>query len=127
MLPRYGAVYGPGGDWVFTVHNKYLLVWAETGIPGMVTFLVFLMTTLRRGWRVWTAGDAFLAPLALAFTAAVVGHMIHMSADLFSGRFQLQLLWLVAALIHAMYGMTFHTDDRRPLRSLRTIGLGGRR
>ena len=90
------------GAWLYVVHNKYLLVWAETGIFALIAFLIFLLTTLYRGWQVWRRGDSFLAPLALAFTAAVVGQMVHMNFDLFNAQAQVQGLWLAAALLAAM-------------------------
>ncbi|MDP8923312.1 MAG: O-antigen ligase family protein [Chloroflexota bacterium] len=88
-----------GGDWLFVVHNKYLLVWAETGLVGLLAFVGFLATTLVRGWRGWQLGDPLLSPLALGFTAAIAAHLLHMAVDLFSGRPQVQTLWLCAALI----------------------------
>jgi hypothetical protein len=43
-----------------------------------------------------------LAPLALGFTAGLIGQTVHMNADIFQSRPQVQLLWLVAALLVAM-------------------------
>jgi O-antigen ligase len=89
----------------FTVHNKYLLVWAETGLIGLVTFLGFLFALILRGWKVWMRRDRLLSPLALGFAVAVVGQMAHMFFDIFHGRPQLQMLWIVAGLVTAMYFM----------------------
>lgn len=94
-----------GRAWLYAVHNKYLLVWAETGIGGLLAFIWFLLSTIRRGWRCWKLKDRFLSPLALGFTAAIAGQMAHMFLDVFRDRSQLQLLWLVAAVIGAMRNM----------------------
>lgn len=99
-LERYRPTFT--GDWLYTVHNQYLLIWAETGIGGLVAFVSFLIVTLRRGWQQWKRADAFLSPIALGFTAALIGHMVHMNVDLFNGRPQIQLLCVVAALVAAM-------------------------
>jgi len=88
--------------WLYTVHNMYLLVWSETGIGGLLTFILFLVVTLRRGWQCWKWQDRFLSPLALSFTAAIIGHMAHMFLDYFNDRPNVQLLWLIAGLIFAM-------------------------
>jgi putative inorganic carbon (HCO3(-)) transporter len=88
---------------LLTVHNKYLLVWAETGAVGLVAFLGFLLAVIRRGWQVWQLEDRSLSPLALGLTVAIVGQMVHMFADLFHNRPQVQLLWLVAGLITAIH------------------------
>jgi hypothetical protein len=92
-------------DFLYTVHNQYLLVWAETGLVGLAAFLWFLFATLHRGWRRWKRGDAFLSPLALGFTAALTGQMVHMHLDVFSSRPQVQLLMTVAAIITAVSRM----------------------
>jgi O-antigen ligase len=89
-------------SWIMTVHNKYLLVWAETGLAGIITFLWFLLATLHRGWQVWMTKDRFLAPLALALALAIVGWMAHMAFDIFHNRSQIQLLLVVAALISVL-------------------------
>jgi putative inorganic carbon (HCO3(-)) transporter len=94
-----------GNEWLFTVHNQYLLVWAETGAIGLAAYLWFLLATLRRGWQRWKRTDPLLSPLALGFTAALVGQMLHMQVDIFSSRPQIQLLFVVAALIGVMSRM----------------------
>lgn len=88
--------------WLYTPHNKYLLVWTETGIGGMLAFTWFLLATLARGWRCWRLRDPVISPLALAFTTGMLGQMVHMLTDMFHNRPQVQLLWLTAALIVAI-------------------------
>jgi O-antigen ligase len=85
-----------------TVHNKYLLVWAETGIVGLLAFLGFLLSAIYWGWRGWQLRDRLLSPLALGLAVAIVGQMIHMFVDIFHSRPQVQALWLVVALIIAV-------------------------
>jgi putative inorganic carbon (HCO3(-)) transporter len=90
-------------EWLWAVHNKYLLVLAETGIGGLLAYLAFLLGTMRRGWRCWKFRDSLLSPLALGLTAGIAGNMVHQSVDLFRDRPIQQLLWLVAGLLAAMY------------------------
>jgi O-antigen ligase len=94
-----------GNEWLYTVHNRYLLVWAETGAIGLAAYLWFLLFTLRRGWQRWKRFDPLLSPLGLGFTAALLGQMLHMQVDVFSSRPQVQILFVVAALIDAMSRM----------------------
>ncbi len=110
MIDRY-ANSEFSGEWLFTVHNQFLLEWAETGIVGLVAFLWLLLATLHRGWLGWRLNDRFLSPLALGFTAAILGHVAHMFVDLFNQRWQVQLLWLVAGLITAIHMMGENTGD----------------
>lgn len=87
------------GAWLHTVHNKFLLVWAENGIVGLIGFVGFLIATAISGWRVWRVQDALLSPLGLAISAAILGQMLHMNLDLFHTRPEVQLLWVVCALV----------------------------
>jgi O-antigen ligase len=105
VLPQY-VTPEFSRDWIYTVHNKYLLVWAEVGLAGLVAFVWFLLETLRKGWACVRSADPLLAPIALGFTAAIVGQMAHMFFDIFHSRPQVQSLWLVAGVITAMYGIT---------------------
>lgn len=89
--------------WLFAVHNKYLLVLAETGILGLLAFLAFLLDALRKGWQCWAIQDSLLSPLALGIMAGIAGHMVHMTVDVFRGRPTQQLLWLLAGLLAAMH------------------------
>jgi O-antigen ligase len=96
LAPRYA------GEFIYSVHNKYLLVWSETGIGGLLAFLWFLMATVRRGFRCWRNADPVLSPIALGCTAALCGHMFHMNVDVFRGRSIMQFVWLIAALLVVM-------------------------
>jgi len=98
-------------DWITTVHNKYLLVWAETGLFGIVTFLWFLLSTLRRGWQAWKIDDRLFAPLALGCLAGLVGWMVHMNLDLFHGRPIMEMLVIVCALFTTMRTITFESAN----------------
>lgn len=88
-------------DWLYIVHNKLLLVWAELGPMGMVAYLWFLVSTIRLGWRAWQQSTSPLAPIVLGLTAGIVGHLLHMQVDIFNSRQLVQMLWLQAALITA--------------------------
>jgi putative inorganic carbon (HCO3(-)) transporter len=99
-------------EFLFAVHNKYLLVLAETGIGGLLAFLAFLLGTLRQGWRIWSLHDPLLSPIALGFVAGLAGHMVHMTVDVFRGRPTQQLIWLIAGLLAAMYRLSITPPAR---------------
>jgi putative inorganic carbon (HCO3(-)) transporter len=113
-MPEYSKL-GFSREWLYTVHNKYLLVWAETGIGGLLAFLFFLLAILRRGWHTYRLRDPLLSALALGFTAAIAGQMVHMFVDTFNNRPQVQLLWVVAALISAMSRIAAPGQSSTPL------------
>lgn len=106
MLPQY-VTSEFTGQWIYTVHHKFLLVWAETGILGLATFLWFLGAVLWQGWQVWKGHDRFLSAVALSFMMAMVAAMIHMTVESYHGRLQLELLWVTAGVIGALHNMMY--------------------
>lgn len=92
-------------EWISNAHTKYLLVWAEGGVVTFAAFIWFLGVAICRSWQVWMADDALLSPLALGFLGALLGQTLHMAVDIFNSRPQVQMLWLIAALIVAMHGI----------------------
>jgi len=94
------------GGFVYAVHNKYLLVWAETGTLGLLAYLTFLLGSLRKGWQCWHLDAGLLSILGIAFAAAIAGHMFQMGVDVFNGRPVAQLVWLVGGLLTAMRRIT---------------------
>lgn len=119
--------YAKSQDWAYAVHNTYLLVWSETGIGGLIAFLWFLTSSLHRGWLCWKSDDRLLSSLALGFTVGLLAHMAHMLVELlYHGRGELQLGWLVVALLVAMHKMLPQPSAERGLDSeseLREMGL----
>jgi O-antigen ligase len=113
VAERHAARARFRGEWYYFVHNKYLLLWAETGWLGLLAYLTFLGSTLACGWRAFKQNDRILSPLALGLSAAFAGQMIHMSMDVFNGRPQIQLLWLVAAVIVAISNILLSQDVDR--------------
>jgi putative inorganic carbon (hco3(-)) transporter len=94
--------YTPLTQWTFVPHNKFLLVWSETGIVGLITFILFLLATTHRGWIALREADEPLLPYAAALTAAFLALLVHMNFEPFHGRLQLMLLFLIAGLLHAV-------------------------
>jgi O-antigen ligase len=101
-MKQYGAIQGYWGSWAYLVHNKIALVWAETGTAGVVAFGLFLVTTIKTGWRAWKMGHPRLSPVALGLTCGLIGHLVHMQFEVFNGRAMVQLLWGSAAIIAAV-------------------------
>jgi putative inorganic carbon (hco3(-)) transporter len=91
--------------WIYTVHNQYLLIWAESGTVGLSAFLWFLAATLQAGWHSSRARDRLIGPLAFGLAGAVLVVALHMFVDFFNDRPLLQLLVFVAAVITALEGV----------------------
>ena len=97
-------------DWLYTVHNHFILIWAEDGIAALVAYVAFLIGTLRSGWRCRKISDQGLALLSIGLMAGVVGQMIHMMVDILNGRQQVQLLVIVAGLLAALVAIKRDSD-----------------
>jgi O-antigen ligase len=109
VIPDYA---GPefGGEFLYTVHNKYLLVWAEAGLGALLAYLWFLGSTVRRGWRGTVANNRVFSPIALGLTAGICGHLVHMTVDDFRGRPGIQSLVLFAGLLVAIAALVDRSD-----------------
>jgi putative inorganic carbon (HCO3(-)) transporter len=88
--------------WISTVHNRYLLVWAETGIIGLIALLTFLVSTLRRGVTLARTPDTVYALASIGLLAGVAAAMVHMLVELYHSRPLVQMLWLLAGLLIAI-------------------------
>jgi len=97
-------------DWLYTVHNRFVLIWAEDGIFALVAFVTFLLGALRNGWRCRRITDQALSILSVGLMAGVLGQMIHMMVDILNGRQQVQLLMIVAGLLVALVAIKRETD-----------------
>jgi O-antigen ligase len=86
-------------EWIYTVHNGFLLVCAETGVLGLAAYLWIYFSIIRRGWRIWKTRDEVFAPLALGIVAGIGGLLSHMLVESFPDGGLLQLIWLFIALL----------------------------
>lgn len=100
-MPPYVAAGGPGTHF-YTVHNKFLLVFAETGAGGFLIFVAFLVAILREGWKAWRLRDPLLSPIALACVAGVAGLIVQMNVEPARTDPYSHLLWLCGGLVLAM-------------------------
>jgi putative inorganic carbon (hco3(-)) transporter len=89
-------------QFLFTIHDKYLLVASEAGIGALIAFVWFLAATVVYGLRCLRSADRMIVGLAAGLLAGLFGTMVHMYVDIFQSRAQVQVLWLMAGLLAAM-------------------------
>lgn len=111
---RYLAANPDTSVFRWAVHNKYLLVWAETGILSLIFFVAFLISTIKKGFILLKVNDKLLTPVALGLSVAVIGQMVHMFFDVFHSRPQVQLLWVIAGLLLVTNSLSQEETIRRP-------------
>ena len=86
-------------EWLFVVHNQYLLQWAETGILGVLGLVAFWIQGLRESLRASRAVGHTVAALGTGLSAAVIALIWEMWWDISLG-FQAQ------ALVFFLLGVT---------------------
>ena len=90
------------GAFIAAVHNKSLLIWAESGPFAVAAFVWFLLATVARGWRLTRVADPLVSRVALALVAGLVGQIAHMMIEPYHHRSQVGLVALAAGMIAAM-------------------------
>lgn len=89
-------------EWLYVVHNYYLQIASEIGLPGLVAFITFLFFVIRSAWVASKGLPRDLTFLALGAFGALVGRTVHMNLDLASGPAQWESLVILAALSAAL-------------------------
>jgi O-antigen ligase len=88
-------------DW--PVHNIYLHMTAEGGIPATFCFLALIAIALGRGWRTMKSRDPFLRALALGFVVGLLAYLWTGMKELGSfGSPQLRYCFLLVGLLLAI-------------------------
>jgi hypothetical protein len=92
------------GHTLLPAHNKYLLVWADTGLQGLIAFALMVLSA---AWlavqRLFIRG--LRAPMRIllgGFLCALCGYAFHMNTEGFSSRANVQILWFLLAMIAAL-------------------------
>jgi O-antigen ligase len=88
-----------GADFLYAVHNTYLLVLVETGVGGLAAFLWLLAAILDQARKAWRLQNPLLAFPALGCAAAVAGFMLQINFEPVRGGGAGHLLWLIAGLV----------------------------
>jgi putative inorganic carbon (hco3(-)) transporter len=90
------------GEWLYIVHNQYLLTLSETGIIGMAFFILILVNVFFTSLRCVTANDPMLSPLSLGILSGLGALFLLMGFELTISRLTVQLFWIMASIIIAL-------------------------
>jgi len=88
-------------NYLYPVHNTYLLVAAETGIPNILLILGFIALILWRGLRLFMRAEGIVAAMTLGAMGGIISWMVHNLVDLTSV-YEAYPFWLLFGLIIAM-------------------------
>jgi putative inorganic carbon (HCO3(-)) transporter len=96
------------------IHNKYLLVWTETGLFGLLSFLWLLAAACRRAiLSLRRASDPYTSIVMAGLLAALAVYLIHMLSDPIATRVRMQLFWFILALITATSRIARNSEGTR--------------
>jgi O-antigen ligase len=93
----YAAQLGQGG-WVFIVHNHFLLVAAEMGMPALLAFVSLLSLALRTAWRCARSADPLVRETGEGLFWSLVTMAWALNMDQVAAASTHVLLWLLMGL-----------------------------
>ena len=97
------------------VHNGYLLMAAELGIPALVLFIVILVKFMWTPWPLKRFKDPVLLTLALGLFASLLGQSIYFSSDNYYVDQRVAMLWMTAGLLRAVTRLASESPDGSPV------------
>jgi O-antigen ligase len=90
------------GLFLYQVHNQYLLVFAETGVVGLLCFLWLLYSIFKIGLMCIRRKDNNLVHyIGLGGIIGYISSLLHMHVDLYTSRLQIGSLYLICAIFTA--------------------------
>ena len=84
------------------VHNHYLLLAAELGIPATLFFLYLMWRFVRLAWPLERWRDPGVFALVVGLCAAVVGQALFFNSDNYYADTRVFMFWLYAGLLQAL-------------------------
>jgi O-antigen ligase len=84
------------------VHNHYLLVAAELGIPAMCYFIFLMLRFVRQAWPLSRWRDPGMFALGVGLSGALVSQMLFLASDNYYVDIRIFLLWITAGLLQAL-------------------------
>lgn len=86
------------------VHNTYLRLAAETGIPGVSIFLFLVFTQLRGAYQALKYKDKFLSAVSLGLMCGLVAFLVSINFGPEYQHYRIKLLfWIFAGLVFATH------------------------
>lgn len=84
------------------VHNHYLLLASELGLPAMCYWIYLMLRFVRQAWPLARWQDPGMFALAVGLAAALVSQMLFLASDNYYADIRIYLLWLTAGILQAL-------------------------
>jgi len=96
------------------VHNGYLLILSETGIIGIVIWIIFFGNILLCGYRnIIRSKNSLHMSLSIGIFLALIGLLVNMSLEHFRNNMLTLILWMCAGIILALSKWEESFEDGR--------------
>ncbi len=111
MTPEYYTpdVGDPGQVIDIQVHNRYLLIWAESGTFAFLCYVGFLGSAVVKAWSCIGARNRWISLTGAALGCAIISLCVQMVTATFVGRSHALFVWLMPALAAALAALK-HVD-----------------
>ncbi|MFN8545805.1 MAG: O-antigen ligase family protein [Candidatus Binatia bacterium] len=93
--------YALSKNWLFVVHNTYLLQWAEMGLPGILALIALLGIAVRDAWRLAHSDDRQMAVYGIGWFGGLIALLWEMYWDVWRGFTYNAMLWALIGLAAA--------------------------
>ena len=84
------------------VHNHYLLVAAQMGLPALLFWIYLLWSMVRQAWPLHRWRDPGSWALGVGLAGALASQMLFLASDNYDADIRVFMLWLTAGLLQAM-------------------------
>ncbi len=84
------------------VHNHYLLLASELGLPAMCYWIYLMVRFVRQAWPLARWQDPGMFALAVGLAAALVSQMLFLASDNYYADIRVYLLWVTAGILQAL-------------------------
>lgn len=84
------------------VHNHYLLLAAELGVPALLFWAYLMWRWIRQAWPLSRWRDPGTQALAVGLVAALVSQALFLASDNYYADVRVFMLWLTAGLLQAL-------------------------
>lgn len=103
------------------VHNHYLLLAAELGVPAALLFFGIMIALVTRILPIRSWPDPGRFCLAVGLASALLGNLLFLSSDNYYADIRMAMLWLVAGLLQAACLGRREDRHRRPVSRTRSV------
>ncbi|MFQ5706570.1 MAG: O-antigen ligase family protein [bacterium] len=98
------------------VHNTYLRLLAETGLPGLVFFLMLVFVSIRESYKMLRSKVKFIFTVALGTLASLVAFLFTINFGPEYQHYRIKVLfWVIIGVVFSLRRVYHHTMKMRKL------------